>query len=192
VSPRSHRARAFICLAIGSGVLGFIGCGAQSRGKQESAPSLRVNSSSKGESRTAPLTMAGRSRSLRGAKGAPTGTSGSPGGKSNHRPFHVPKYCQQPPVAPQIQAHVFPKKAVLVRYELPGKAISSRCPVTSLHIAVAVGEATRFRSLPPVAIAAPVGVVNVPDKTGGAIRLRVAAENAGRIQGHPIIRWLHQ
>ncbi len=182
--------RVAISLIVGIGVLGLVGCGTHSSESQKTQSLSRGHPSSKSENKEATLATAGELHARRPEKSEATKTSSSVDSKQNRRSPPVPEICRQPPSAPRIQAHVFPKKAVLVRYELPGKAIASRCRVTALNIAVAMGKESKFRSLPPVAVAGPVGVVNLPDMTSGAIRLRIAAENAGRVRGRPMIRWL--
>jgi hypothetical protein len=177
--------RGATCLAIGSGVIALIGCGGQSTENlvTSSQSSAQRSPSSRGaEARL----VARRPHPLRRSQGKITRATSSDRHQSSSQAREV---CQQYPPKPTIEAHVFPKVA-LVHYALPSRAVRSRCRITFLHVAVAMGEAGRFRNLPPIAIAGPVGVIDVPNIKGRAMRLRVGTENAGRVRGQPIVRWL--
>jgi hypothetical protein len=176
------------CLAIGSGVVALIGCGGQSTENlvTSAQSSAQRSPSRKGaEVRLVPR----RPHTLRRSQGNVASANSATSSDRHQRSSQARKVCQQYPPKPTIEAHVFPKVA-LVHYALPSRAFRSRCRITFLHVAVAMGEAGRFRNLPPIAIAGPVGVIDVPNIKGGSMRLRVATENAGRVRGQPIVRWL--
>lgn len=88
------------------------------------------------------------------------------------------------PPASKIRVHPL-RRMVLFQYQLPAQAVVSHCPVTMLTVEASSGASVHFKSMPPVLVSGPVGIGRVFGLGPGRVRLRVRAENAGRVQGPP-------